>query len=46
MALGWAPARTFERGLGETIEWYRENTGWIDHVLTGEYAACYERMYG
>ncbi len=45
-ALGWSPAYTFERGMDETIAWYRGHTEWISHVLTGEYAAYYERMYG
>lgn len=43
--LGWKPAYTFERGLDETIAWYRANTGWMERVLSGEYAAYYERMY-
>ena len=43
--LGWKPAYTFERGLDETISWYRENTGWMQRVLSGEYAAYYENMY-
>lgn len=43
--LGWKPAYTFEQGLDETIAWYRANTDWMEHVLSGEYAAYYERMY-
>lgn len=43
--LGWAPEYTFERGIAETIEWYRSNTGWMERVLSGEYANYYERMY-
>lgn len=43
--LGWRPAYTFEQGLDETIEWYRANTGWMERVLSGEYADYYERMY-
>lgn len=43
--LGWKPAYTFEQGLDETIAWYRANTGWMERVLSGEYAAYYERMY-
>jgi dTDP-glucose 4,6-dehydratase len=26
--LGWRPAVSFERGLGETVAWYREHRGW------------------
>lgn len=30
--LGWKPRRNFERAFAETIEWYKENTTWVDHV--------------
>ncbi len=43
--LGWSPAYTFEGGMTETIAWYREHTRWLEHVLSGEYADYYERMY-
>ena len=26
--LGWAPARGFDEGLAETVDWYRENRAW------------------
>jgi dTDP-glucose 4,6-dehydratase len=26
--LGWAPSRTFEEGLAETVDWYLENPDW------------------
>jgi dTDP-glucose 4,6-dehydratase len=26
--LGWKPTRTFEQGLGETIDWYLNNEAW------------------
>ena len=44
-ALGWKPAVPFERGLAETIAWYRANGEWLEHVLSGEYASYYTRMY-
>lgn len=28
--LGWEPAYTFEQGVKETIQWYLENTKWIE----------------
>ena len=43
--LGWVPSYTFEEGIRETIEWYLENTKWIDHILSGEYTGYYEKMY-
>ena len=35
--LGWAPARTFERGLRETVEWYIAHRDWCDAVQAGRY---------
>jgi dTDP-glucose 4,6-dehydratase len=26
--LGWAPARGFDEGLAETVDWYRDNRAW------------------
>lgn len=43
--LGWAPEYTFELGLQETIEWYEQHQQWLEHVLSGQYADYYERMY-
>lgn len=43
--LGWKPSVTFEEGLALTIDWYLENTEWLKHVTSGEYATYYERQY-
>ncbi len=43
---GWQPQIAFESGLAQTIEWYRSNSSWVDHVRSGEYLAYYERNYG
>ena len=43
---GWAPVMNFEDGLSRTIEWYRENSGWVARVRSGEYRAYYEHNYG
>lgn len=43
--LGWSPAYTFERGMDETIAWYRDHTDWMEHIISGAYADYYERMY-
>jgi len=35
MALGWKPVYTrdqFERGLKETVQWYLDNTAWVDKI--------------
>ncbi len=44
--LGWTPVISWEDGLRKTIEWYRENQAWIDHVRSGEYRAYYDSLYG
>ncbi|MES2774150.1 MAG: dTDP-glucose 4,6-dehydratase [Bacteroidota bacterium] len=44
--LGWAPSVTFEEGLAKTIDWYLENTEWLQHVTSGAYAHYYEQQYG
>ena len=44
--LGWAPEHSFgERGLQETVAWYRENRAWWEPIKTGEYRAYYEAQY-
>lgn len=35
--LGWKPTIDFERGLAETVEWYRANRGWLERILSGAY---------
>src|SRR3990167_6548118 len=35
--LGWTPARTFDRGLRETVEWYVAHRDWCDAVQAGRY---------
>ncbi len=43
--LGWKPTVTFEQGLSETIDWYLQNTEWLQHVTSGAYQHYYENMY-
>jgi dTDP-glucose 4,6-dehydratase len=35
--LGWRPARTFETGLRETVQWYLDNRTWCERVQAGRY---------
>jgi dTDP-glucose 4,6-dehydratase len=44
--LGWEPEVTFEEGMTRTIEWYLQNSAWLNEVASGEYQAYYDRMYG
>ena len=43
--LGWKPTVTFEQGLSKTIDWYLENTIWMERVISGEYEAYYQNQY-
>jgi len=43
--LGWKPSVTFEQGLINTIEWYLNNTIWLEHVTSGAYQNYYNQMY-
>ena len=43
--LGWAPTKSFEDGIRETVAWYLENSEWVNNVRLGAYRDYYERMY-
>jgi len=43
--LGWKPSVTFEEGLSLTIDWYLQNTEWLQHVTSGEYQQYYNTQY-
>ena len=43
--LGWRPLVSWEEGLSTTIDWYRNNQDWVDHVRSGEYRNYYRTMY-
>jgi dTDP-glucose 4,6-dehydratase len=42
---GWRPQVSFEEGLAATIEWYRQNSGWVPRVKSGEYQEYYKQNY-
>jgi len=44
--LGWTPQVAFEDGLRQTIDWYLNNTKWVDRIRSGEYMSYYETQYG
>ncbi|MBA3352284.1 MAG: dTDP-glucose 4,6-dehydratase [Blastocatellia bacterium] len=44
--LGWKPLVSWDEGLKLTIEWYRKNQAWVEHIRNGEYRNYYESMYG
>lgn len=44
--LGWQPTIKFEDGLRETIQWYQQNSSWIEKIRNKEYLQYYQRQYG
>ena len=44
--LGWSPSVTFEQGLEKTINWYLDNTNWLNNVTSGNYQTYYNDQYG
>jgi dTDP-glucose 4,6-dehydratase len=45
-SLGWATQTSFEDGLAQTVQWYRDNRDWWEPIKSGEYREYYERQYG
>ncbi len=44
--LDWHPRVSFERGLADTIDWYRRNESWWRRIKSGQYRDYYETQYG
>lgn len=43
--LGWQPSLQFEEGLSKTIDWYLNNSEWLNDVTSGVYKNYYEEQY-
>jgi dTDP-glucose 4,6-dehydratase len=44
-SLGWTPRHSFDVGLTETVDWYREHREWWEPIKSGDYRAYYEQQY-
>ena len=44
--LNWRPTVAFDEGLRLTVQWYLDHRSWWQKVITGEYLAMYDRIYG
>ena len=44
--LGWKPTYTFDEGIRQTIQWYRDNRDWWESIIRGDYQKYFEKMYG
>ncbi|HNX67094.1 MAG TPA: dTDP-glucose 4,6-dehydratase [Bacteroidales bacterium] len=43
--LGWRPSLSFKEGIVKTVEWYLENSKWLERIVSGEYTKYYEKQY-
>ena len=43
--LGFAPAFTFEKGLAETLAWYKDNPRWLEEITSGAYLKFMDAWY-
>ncbi|MGL5005939.1 MAG: dTDP-glucose 4,6-dehydratase [Plesiomonas sp.] len=44
--LNWQPQETFESGIRKTVQWYLENTVWVNNVRSGAYQHWITQQYG
>ncbi|HSQ05399.1 MAG TPA: dTDP-glucose 4,6-dehydratase [Burkholderiales bacterium] len=44
--LGWQPQERFESGLRKTVQWYLDNSTWVQNVTSGAYREWLEVNYG
>ena len=44
--LHWKPSLQFEEGLALTVDWYLENSEWMENVTSGAYQSYYSKQYG
>jgi dTDP-glucose 4,6-dehydratase len=35
--LGWTPKESFATGIRKTVQWYLDNSNWVEKVVSGEY---------
>ncbi len=44
--LGWKPSTDFPEGLEKTVDWYLNNSEWIQRITSGDYKEYYQKLYG
>lgn len=44
-AMGWQPSVSFQEGLRQTVEWYKNNQEWWSKIKSGEYKNWYLKQY-
>lgn len=43
--LGWEPKVQLQEGLNKTVDWYLQNTDWLEEVTSGDYLNYYKEHY-
>jgi dTDP-glucose 4,6-dehydratase len=43
--LGWKPQETFETGIRKTVQWYLDNSEWVQGVQSGAYRDWVAKQY-
>ncbi len=43
--LGWQPTETFKTGIRKTVEWYLNNSEWVEEVRSGAYRDWLKKQY-
>ena len=41
----WHPAESFETGLRKTVQWYLDNSAWVEDVTSGHYKQWMDQNY-
>ena len=45
LELGWCPAETFDSGIKKTVQWYLNNSAWVEGVVSGSYRDWLQKQY-
>jgi dTDP-glucose 4,6-dehydratase len=43
--LGWKPKETFDTGIKKTVQWYLDNSVWIEGVVSGSYREWLQKRH-
>jgi dTDP-glucose 4,6-dehydratase len=43
--LSWFPEESFETGIRKTVQWYLNNSAWVDHITSGSYKSWIASNY-
>ena len=44
--IGWSPRQNLSTGLFNTVQWYLENTQWVNNIQSGVYRDWIQKHYG